>query len=39
MGRMMKSGELSGIVEFLLSDKSSYVTGAEFKVDGGWTAW
>ena len=39
MGRMMKSGELSGIVEFLLSEKSSYVTGAEFKVDGGWTAW
>lgn len=39
MGRMMKSGELTGVVEFLLSEKSSYVTGAEFKVDGGWTAW
>ena len=39
MGRMMNNGELSGMVEFLLSEKSSYVTGAEFKVDGGWTAW
>ena len=39
MKRMMKNGELSGMVDFLLSDKASYITGAEFKVDGGWTAW
>lgn len=39
IGRMMKPQELNGIVEYLLSDKSSYVTGAEFKIEGGWTAW
>lgn len=37
--RMMNVQELDGIVEFLCSEKSSYVTGAIFNVDGGWTAW
>ena len=39
MGRMMKAEELNGIVEYLLSDLSSYVTGTEFKIEGGWTSW
>lgn len=39
MKRMMKTGELNGIIEYLCSDKSSYTTGAVFSVDGGWTAW
>lgn len=39
IGRMMEVEEISGIVEFLISDKASYCTGAVFKVDGGWTAW
>ena len=39
LGRMMNVEELNGIVEFLISDKSSYITGAEFPVDGGWSAW
>ena len=39
LGRMMKVEELNDIVEYLLSDKSSYVTGAEFKIEGGWTSW
>tara|TARA_R100000234_G_C4999419_1_gene179580 strand:+ start:225 stop:902 length:678 start_codon:yes stop_codon:yes gene_type:complete len=39
MGRMMNVKELCGIVEFLISDKSSYMTGSEIKIDGGWTAW
>jgi NAD(P)-dependent dehydrogenase (short-subunit alcohol dehydrogenase family) len=39
MKRMMKVEELNGIVEYLISDSSSYTTGAEFKIDGGWTAW
>ena len=38
MGRMGKPREIASAVEFLLSDRSSYVTGAEFYVDGGWSA-
>ena len=39
MSRMMNVEELNGIVEYLLSDNSSYVTGTELKIEGGWTAW
>ena len=39
IGRMMNPNEISGIVEFLLSDKASYCTGGVYPVDGGWTAW
>lgn len=37
--RIGKSSECSGIVSFLLSDDASFITGADFPVDGGWTAW
>jgi NAD(P)-dependent dehydrogenase (short-subunit alcohol dehydrogenase family) len=37
--RMMKKDELNGIIEYLCSEKSSYVTGTTFVIDGGWTAW
>jgi NAD(P)-dependent dehydrogenase (short-subunit alcohol dehydrogenase family) len=39
MNRMMKKDELNGLVSYLCSPESSYVTGATFVVDGGWTAW
>lgn len=37
--RMMNVKEINGLVEFLISKKSSYMTGSEIKIDGGWTAW
>ena len=39
MGRMAEREELVGIVLYLLSDSSSYVTGQNFIIDGGLTAW
>ncbi len=38
MGRVGEADEIAGAVGYLLSDASTYVTGAEIAVDGGWTA-
>ena len=39
MGRPAEVEEIASVVQFLVSDRASYITATTVTVDGGWTAW
>jgi NAD(P)-dependent dehydrogenase (short-subunit alcohol dehydrogenase family) len=39
MGRMGRENDIVGAIVYLLSDASSYVTGQNIVVDGGYSSW
>jgi NAD(P)-dependent dehydrogenase (short-subunit alcohol dehydrogenase family) len=39
LGRMATEDDFRGVVAYLASDMSKYVTGQNFSVDGGWGVW
>jgi NAD(P)-dependent dehydrogenase (short-subunit alcohol dehydrogenase family) len=38
LGRVGRPSEIAAVVRFIASGGSSYMTGSEIRVDGGWAA-
>jgi len=38
-GRMMDTKDLYGIIDYLCSDKNTYMNGSTLILDGGYTSW
>lgn len=39
MGEMLNEEDVTGSVDFLISEKSKHMTGQNLIIDGGWTIW
>lgn len=39
LNRMAEPAEIADLIVFLASDSSSFITGAVYPLDGGWTTW
>ena len=39
LARIGQKWEIKGVIAFLATDLSTYVTGQNIPVDGGWTVW
>lgn len=39
LGRFGTAEEVASVVDFLLSERASYITGQTLAVDGGWSSW
>ena len=39
LGKMANNEDFKGVVAFMATNMSSYMTGQNIKVDGGWTIW